>query len=852
MWNIVEFFHTIKQIITIITTNTLSIYSPKSNSVKLKIYKVFARNMKTNLVLVFVMIALLCAGFFVVTNSLFFDFEKQKEQYRLSSQVLLETSNLVSHFYHLQEYGNLFFVQKDKRYLNIYQSQIDTFQQKLEQIIQFIHFKDENFEWVDFTHLLNEKKMMLKELQQMFVNKNDIELRYHKMTDSVENKIDKDLFQIMETNTVTLRDTVWQDPKSLGQRLRDAFRSTKKRGKEIAAVNTVIVSDTLITHQTIVESYLLDSLYKITQQFQNQYSTKIEKIEIELYALLTADQYITKEITTLLLQLHEDMLLNVISLGEEYEEKAQKALMRSVGIGTLALLLIAVFIIFIFRNIKTIRKTNEALAWEKQKTEDLMKSRHQLLLATSHDIKTPLSALLGYLELWENENLSSTQLQQLNIMQYTGKNILALLNNLLEYTRLEQQKTQVLKENVEIVPFFMEIMDMFQPLCNEKKNKLIYRMQVNNHPQILIDSLKLKQIIVNVVSNSVKYTTDGTINVFVDVMCNPDLQLVIKVEDTGRGIPKDKLPALFEPFTRVENNSSGIEGSGLGLFVVKGLLDLLGGKIEMETEENIGTTVSINIPCESVLEDNKLENLPTAPLVIWVIEDDSTQLQVIVSMVQKLGHTPITSVTKADFEKTAGVYREKSTAFDIVFTDLEMGDLNGYEVLQKIKSQYDVPVICLSGNVAISKAELQQTGFDDFLEKPFSLAQLEKVLLSIITQKSETKSKLFSLRTLYEMFDNDKETVLALLETFVSSLPDDIQKFERALAEQNLFLLQQTAHKILPFCKQIEAVEIVPILEKIELSKKRDQIQFKDFEEDTILLVKKMKRILQKLQVVVF
>jgi len=809
---------------------------------KAKIIQLFEKNIKAKLAFVLVTIIILCVGFVMVAKSLFSDFRKQQEQYRYNTQILLEINSLVSQFYDIQEYGNLFLVQKEIRYLNVYQIQIDTFQQKLEQVVQFIQHDDENRYFADITVLLHEKKIMLKKLQQLFVSKKDIDQLYQKIAAKIEEEMHKEVPQ-PEANTTMQQDTVWQEHKKFGQRLKDAFRSSKKRERNILAINTLVIVDTVVPQSLVVNS-LLDSLYELTQQYQHQYATKINKIEVELYALLTADQYITKEITDLLMQLHEEMLLNVISLGEEYEENAQRALVRSIISGAIALLLITALIIFILKNVKKIRKTNDILALEKQKTEELMESRHQLLLAISHDIKTPLNALLGYLELWENETLSSAQFRELNTMQYSGKYMLALLNNLLEFSRLEQQKSQITQENIEIVPFFMEIIEMFQPLCNEKKNKLNYFIDVNKNPQILIDSLKLKQITVNLISNAVKYTTKGEINVRVEEVCEPELRIKAIISDTGKGIPKEKLTTLFEPFTRVEKNSSGIEGSGLGLFVVKGLIDLLRGNIEIETEENIGTTITFSIPCENILETIQMDTLPQGSLKIWIIEDDATQLQVVVSMLQKLGHTTITSATKEAFENELQV---TGNNYDIVFTDLEMGDLNGYEVLQKIKSRFQLPVICLSGNAATSKAEFQQIGFDDFLEKPVSLHQLEKVLTSVQKQKTEPIHEPFSLDTLNELFDNDKETIFTLLHTFATSLPDDIQKLERAIMEENLFLAQQTAHKLLPFCKQIQATEVIFILEKIDLSKKQTHIHFSDFKADMGLLVSKLKKLLKQL-----
>jgi CheY-like chemotaxis protein len=226
---------------------------------------------------------------------------------------------------------------------------------------------------------------------------------------------------------------------------------------------------------------------------------------------------------------------------------------------------------------------------------------------------------------------------------------------------------------------------------------------------------------------------------------------------------------------------------------------------------------------------------------IWVIEDDATQLQMVVSMLEKLGHSCITSENNATFEKHL---QADGKNCDLVFTDLEMGDLDGYYAMKKIKSVCNVPVICLSGNMTTSKTELQQKGFDDFLEKPFSLHQLEKILIAVDLQKKDGVSDLFSFHTLNELFDNDIDAINSLLSTFATSLPNDIQNLEQGLAEENLLIIQQIAHRIMPFCKQINAHEVVPVLEKIELSKKQDDVHIHDLKTEICLLVENLKKLL--------
>ena len=818
---------------------------------KPKISKKYEFNIIAKLALVLITTAGLFIGFILLIDSLSLGVTKQREQYQNSTQILLETHSLVHQFNEVQKNGNLFLVKRELHYLDIYQAEIDSFRYKLEEIIQIIEPGDTNKYFAKFLPLFNRKIEMLKDLQLLFKDKKVVDSLYEKNTKRVENEISKILPKIAEVSAMTIQDTVWHKPKTFGQRLKEAFVPAKKRAKEVAAVNTYVSKDSLVAQMTVTENYILDSLYSVTKYYQQKYDARTKLIETELFEIIKADQQITKEITDLLLKLHEESLVKIISLGEKYDTSAMKILKMGFIAGLSALLVISALVLLTIRNVRKIRKTHEILALEKQKIEELTESRHQLLLSITHDMKTPLNALLGCLELWEDKNLPQKNLRALNTMQYSAKYIVTLLNNLLEFSRLEQNKIKVSKENIEIVPFVMEIAEMFQSMCIEKNNKLLYKINVEHNPQILTDSLKLKQILVNLISNAVKYTTKGEINLFVEEICEPVLQLKVTLSDTGKGIPKDKLSMLFEPFSRIDENSSGVEGSGLGLFVVKGLISALKGSIDIETEENKGTKVTFSIPVETVLECNETLTHPYKSLKIWIIEDDATQLQVIVSMLHKLGHTVTTCANKNEFYQMVGGYRDTPLLptppdFDIVFTDLEMGELNGFEVLQKIKSCFALPVICLSGTNSTSKAELQQMGFDDFLGKPVSLHQLEKLLTSFYKQKTEMPH-LFSLNTLYEMFGNDNDTVFELLQTFSKSLPHDIQSFESAMAEENQVLVQETAHRILPFCKQINAIEVVPILEKIELSKKEHQTNFHEIKTDVVLLIEKLRKLLTEI-----
>jgi signal transduction histidine kinase len=248
----------------------------------------------------------------------------------------------------------------------------------------------------------------------------------------------------------------------------------------------------------------------------------------------------------------------------------------------------------IFRSAEKSLRQSRELSESKRITEELMQSRHQLLLSISHDVKAPLCSILSYLEFWEKDDLSAEEIRQLSSMQNSATHILNMLTNLLEFSRLEQKKTQIQNQTIEPIPLFLEIIDLFKPMADGKNLKFSYQFKNLDNCQITIDSLKLRQIVTNLISNAIKYTTQGEIQLFAELLSD-SAHLKIVVSDTGVGIPKEKLGTIFDPFLQFENRSANIEGSGFGLFVVKGLTDVLNGTISVESSEK-GTTFDVELP----------------------------------------------------------------------------------------------------------------------------------------------------------------------------------------------------------------------------------------------------------------
>ena len=196
---------------------------------------------------------------------------------------------------------------------------------------------------------------------------------------------------------------------------------------------------------------------------------------------------------------------------------------------------------------------------EKQLTEKLMKSRHQLLLSVSHDIKTPLTSIMGYMDLWKSNETSETRKQQIQSAQNSGKYILTMLSNLLEFSRLEQHSKQLHISRFNLIELMEEVMGMFYPFAETKNLLLEFDSQLDKPFFVETDYTVLKQILSNLLSNAIKYTLEGSVQL--SLQQDDTDKVIFTIIDTGIGIDEKDMPELFKPFSRIQNPLKA-EGSG--------------------------------------------------------------------------------------------------------------------------------------------------------------------------------------------------------------------------------------------------------------------------------------------------
>ena len=558
-------------------------------------------------------------------------------------------------------------------------------------------------------------------------------------------------------------------------------------------------TDTVRIQQQRADSLtILADLRILSNKAKTEYWNKIKEYEKKTQELVRADNQLSEQISSLLIRLNQEILDSTIKEVEKSEEIIRENTRTSMLIGTATLLLIIIFIVLIISDVNKGYRARRAAEEAKRKTEEIMESRHKLLLSVSHDIKAPLTSIMGHVELLdkkENEH-------EIVSIQQSADHILNLLNNLLEYSSLEQGKLLVSKETFDIGQLCEEIAEMFAPIAKHKNLLFHFENDIKKGTVLNSDKLKIRQILTNLISNGIKYTLEGEVTFKARMGRN---LVVFDIIDTGVGIPPDKLEEVFKPFVRIETYNQFAEGSGYGMSVVKGLVDLLGGEIHTESEVGKGSHFEVRIPVEEIelqleVKDEVIDDKKKS-LNILVFDDDNTLLSVVDSMLHRLGHQAVPCRSMNDFDNAL----QQLDQYDYILTDREMGAVTGNDVLYLVKEvDIDKPVILMTGRIEYTTEKAKEEGFYGFLQKPFNLKQLENLFGSVASTETKAEIAFPDFPAFSEMMGNDKDAMTDILTVFVQSTADDLVSMNTLIEKSDFVGMQGLCHKMLPMFKQLE------------------------------------------------
>ena len=733
-------------------------------------------------VITYLFVLALCAALFYYIFNLRKTIESQRSNINTQHDALNWVNQFTKNVHGAQNAANLYAFTEQVKYKREFNAYRDDIKTQTDSLMKYEISEDNKMMVSEIEKLINSKGRLSNELSRQFHDFNPLAEFDRTIDDYIPPQPEEELVV-----TTVSKDTVIHVPK------------TEKKGfwSRVGNVFSPDKEEDSVVHISIDSVNILANLRVLSDRAKTEYWKKIKDYEKKTQELVKADNQLSEQISSLLIRLNQEILDSTVAEIEKSELIIQENTRTSILIGAATFILIIIFIILIISDVNKGYRARRAAEEAKRKTEEIMESRHKLLLSVSHDIKAPLTSIMGHVELMDKNNNE----KEIVSIQQSADHILNLLNNLLEYSSLEQGKLQVSNENFDIGQLCAEISEMFAPIARHKN--LEFQFENNIKPNTLLnsDKLKIRQILTNLISNGIKYTLEGSVSF--KARLGRSL-VVFDIIDTGVGIPEDKLEEVFKPFVRIETYNQFAEGSGYGMSVVKGLVDLLGGEILTESEVGKGSHFEVRIPVEVLeqqVEDKGEDTDSRKSLNILVIDDDNTLLSVIDNMLHRLGHRAIPCRSMNDLDNALQQIQE----YDYILTDREMGAVSGNDILFLVKEvDNKKPVILMTGRIEYNTEKAHEEGFDGFLQKPFNLRQLENLFGSVATTESEGETAFPDFPAFSEMMGNDKEAMTDILRVFVQSTSDDLVAMNALIEKSDFVEMQSLCHKMLPMFKQLE------------------------------------------------
>lgn len=363
-----------------------------------------------------------------------------------------------------------------------------------------------------------------------------------------------------------------------------------------------------------------------------------------------------------------------------------------------------------------------------KKAQEASASKSRFLFSMSHDIRTPMNAIMGYTELME-KNIGNTEKEKdyLSKIRSSNKFLLDLINSILEMARIESGKETLNIKACNILDIIESMNSVFEKLAHEKG--LEYQCTTNiQHPYIYCDSIKLEEILLNIVGNSIKYTDKGMVLIRLEEVESGAFQCTI--QDTGIGMSEEYLPHAFEDFSREKSGAqTSVKGTGLGLSIVKSLVELMHGTIEISSQVNQGTTTRIKFQFE-IASENELENKQETNIIdfkgkhVLLAEDNDLNAEIAMTLLSDYGF-----IVDRVNDGIACVKKVKENKYDLILMDIQMPNMDGYQATQKIRVFSNIPIVAMSANAfEEDKQKALSIGMNGYIAKPIDM---DNVLLTL-------------------------------------------------------------------------------------------------------------------------
>lgn len=745
----------------------------------------------------------------------------------------IETGTLINLVYETDGFSRLALLSESEEDYEKYVVKTDSLFKKIKEI-KSLTINDFQIKQLDSVKSLIEEK-----------NRNIEQLRILRLTNQKDTSLDDIMREVRKLEaSVGLNsvESLIKDPSQLSRNERRIWQNYADY------LNRDSTRDTAKVRSKTVDSMLIASRYIVAEA--KKLNSRIRKsLNQQENELIRNDLNISEQLREIIASFDREISKNNLIEKQKREASIKRTgdILKFAGLlGGIVVLLFSYFILSDFFRADRYKKNLEA---SKNYAETLLKSREQLISTVSHDLKTPLNTISGYSELIENSSLSEKQKYYLSQITSSSQFISQLVDDLLDFSKLEAGKLPL-----ENVAFSLE--NIIENAANAVHQQYIEKpvaLKISISESIKnkfykSDPLRIRQVVNNLLGNAFKFTEKGSVEIRVEELSNEKTgvskkneisNIQISVIDTGIGISKEKQELIFNEFTQAETEiAHKFGGNGLGLAISKKLTELLGGTLKVKSVLGEGSTFTLTLPLQhsNRILPTKTKNVVSSfnSLKAIIIDDDQTMRALLKEILEQL---KIDSETFSSYEqlKNADSESRVDTNADFVLTDIQMPNTDGFTLLKnvkkgEVKAYKNQPIIAMTGSRERNREYYLKEGFAEMLAKPFSKEDLINILKHLFpkqwealdgsnesntTKESSKSSDIFNL-SLLNSFLSTPEALEEVLNIFNQQTKTDLQLIDKAIEDNDVDKVKETTHRMLTMTRQLQAKDVVAILEKME------------------------------------
>ncbi len=764
---------------------------------------------------IFILAVVLSSGYLVYQSLLQIVNSVHKEAARPDLELML-VKEIDSELSKVENTIWLYTLSDNNKYLRPYRDLKQSVEEKLINLEDYLIADTANQVYIDSLQVLSYEKLTVWDnILQLHSSKADASVTFD------------ELYQKIDT-TVVEKDTIFIEQEPLPEKKKGFFK--KLFGGKKDKDTTVLAPKTVIVDKQVDKEKMKADIAAIEQE--------IERNEQLLAAretqLIQENIRITDLLRGIVSKLEQVEKQNLFKKTQEADRLASITYKRLALFTGAAVFLIIVVLLLFYNDLRKTRSYQKILQKAKTEAEKLARAKELFVATVSHEMRTPVNAIYGLTEQILRRRHDAKTKKDIEVIHKSTRHLITLVNDTFDFSKIENQKLQL-----EPIDFLLdELLD--DVVIYNKKNaldkgiRLVLDKKNTSEVVLYTDPVRLKQILINLVTNAIKFTDKGevTIKVRCDVYAN-SVTLNVDVIDTGIGIAPESLQLIFSDFIQLETDiTRKAKGTGLGLYLVKQLTDLLGGQVSVESEPNVGSTFKISIPFSKGNADNIQSLKPEI-----VVPDELKKIRILIVDDEEFNRHLLKNILNGWGLKFKEVENGKEAVdlvaedkFDLILMDIRMPLMDGFEATSTIKSMdYPAKIIALTANKEDGNLKkYEDAGFDNYMHKPYAEKELLKKIKETLRTETKTENEVkkveipsnpkqkVRIEDLERMANGDWEFMREMINIFIISSQNSIESIQQNLEDQNWQEIADTAHKMAAPAKHMNLMDLHGRIKQIQ------------------------------------